>query len=212
MFLLVAIGSMLANFAKFGYFGVAGEKLTTRLRKESFKKMLRLEISWFDQEKNSVGALTSSLSSGAQQVQFMSGSILGNLMELGVTFAVTAVVALSYGWELALVVLACLPLLVFANKMRMDIMRKGNVATKAYYEASAQIACEAVGAIRTIAALTREKNVLEMYCHELEVPIAIGVHHAIYSTVWFAISQSLSFLVNAVAFYFGTYLFINNNY
>lgn len=68
MFFIVALGAMIANILKFTFFGVAGEKLTTRLRDESFKSMLQQEIGWFDEEKNSVGVLTSNLSQGAQQV------------------------------------------------------------------------------------------------------------------------------------------------
>lgn len=67
----------------------------------------------------------------------MSGSVLGSLLELFVTFIGTAVIALTADWKFGLAVLACLPLLVFANKMRMDILRKGNIASKEYYEKSA---------------------------------------------------------------------------
>ncbi|KAI3645403.1 hypothetical protein MP228_008331 [Amoeboaphelidium protococcarum] len=208
MFFIVAVASMIANFLKFYYFGLAGEKLTTRLRDLSFKAMLQQEIGWFDQEQNSVGALTSNLSSGAQQVQNMSGTILGSFVELGVTFLGTAIIALVTQWKLGLVTFACLPLLVLANKMRVDMLRKGNEATKEYYEKSAQVACEAVAAMKTIASLTREKDVMRMYSKELETPLSIGVHHAIYGSFWYAVSQSLNFLVNALAFWYGTRLFI----
>ncbi len=53
-------------------FTIAGQNLTARLRGLSFKAMLRQEISWFDDEKNSTGALTTRLAHDAAQVQGVS--------------------------------------------------------------------------------------------------------------------------------------------
>ena len=50
-------------------FSISGEKLTARLRSLSFRAMLRQEIGWFDNEKNSTGALTTRLANDAGQVQ-----------------------------------------------------------------------------------------------------------------------------------------------
>lgn len=190
----------------------SGEKLTTRLRELSFAHMLRQEIGWFDDDKNSVGALTTSLSSAAQQVQNMSGSTLGTFLEFSVSIVATAIVSLVYGWKLALVVLSTLPLVIWANKLRIDMMRKGNLVTKEFYENSAQSACEAISAIRTVAALTREEDVSRIFSKELEEPLSIGVHHAYYGSILFAFSQSVNFLQNALAFWYGFHLLIYEGY
>lgn len=50
-------------------FGIAGEKLTMRLRTKMFISMLRQEIGWFDRKENGVGALCARLSGEAAQVQ-----------------------------------------------------------------------------------------------------------------------------------------------
>ncbi len=50
-------------------FSVSGENLTSRLRSRSFKAMLRQDISWFDNERNSSGALVTRLANDASQVQ-----------------------------------------------------------------------------------------------------------------------------------------------
>lgn len=57
------------NILKIYLFGIAGEKLTMRLRVQMFTSMLRQEIGWYDQKENGVGALCSRLSSEAAQVQ-----------------------------------------------------------------------------------------------------------------------------------------------
>lgn len=53
-------------------FAVSGDRLTIRLRLLSFKAMLRQEVGWFDEEKNSTGALTTRLASDAGHVQGVS--------------------------------------------------------------------------------------------------------------------------------------------
>ncbi|KAI8909310.1 P-loop containing nucleoside triphosphate hydrolase protein [Powellomyces hirtus] len=212
MFLVLGLANLFASFIKFAMFGISGERLTTRLRDRSFRSMMRQDIAWFDKEEHSVGVLTTNLSNDAQNVQNMSGQIAGNLLELFASIAGGAIVALVTGWKLGLVVLATLPLMVAANKWRMDLLRKGNQATKIYYESSAQVACEAVGAMRTVAALNREADVAHTYHRDLEVPLKIGHKNAIGNTAIYAFSQTVTFLMNALGFWYGGSLIVSGEY
>lgn len=54
-------------------FGIAGERLTMRLRIEMFRAMLAQEMGWYDKPKNGVGALCARLSGDAAHVQGVSG-------------------------------------------------------------------------------------------------------------------------------------------
>lgn len=105
-------------------FGLASEFLTERLRGSVFAAILEQDIAFFDDEKNTVGALTSSLSSDAQKVQGVSGVTLGNLLTVTVNLVGGMAVALAYGWQLGLVAICCIPLLgihficVFNNSIR----------------------------------------------------------------------------------------------
>jgi ATP-binding cassette subfamily B (MDR/TAP) protein 1 len=53
-------------------FGLAGVRLTGRLRVAAFSAMLRQEVGWFDDERNSVGTLCARLSGDAASVQGVS--------------------------------------------------------------------------------------------------------------------------------------------
>lgn len=56
-----------------GYaFSKSGELLTRRLRRLGFQAMLGQEIGWFDDHRNSPGALTTRLATDASQVQGVS--------------------------------------------------------------------------------------------------------------------------------------------
>ena len=53
-------------------FSTSGEALTERLRSKLFKAMLRQEIGWHDDEKNSTGVLTTRLANDAGEVEGVS--------------------------------------------------------------------------------------------------------------------------------------------
>ena len=65
---VAAIATLLQNAS----FALSGERLTMRLRKQSFAAILKQEIGYFDDEKNGVGRLTSRLASDASLVKGVS--------------------------------------------------------------------------------------------------------------------------------------------
>ncbi|CAG8757093.1 7511_t:CDS:2, partial [Acaulospora morrowiae] len=67
MFVLLAIASFIANFFQNFSFILSGEKLTKRLRTITFEKLLKQDIGYFDDERNSTGVLTSKLAIDASR-------------------------------------------------------------------------------------------------------------------------------------------------
>ena len=57
--------SFIQNFT----LSIAGEKLTKRLRFQSFQSILKQEIGWFDLKTNSTGHLTTRLATDAAEVK-----------------------------------------------------------------------------------------------------------------------------------------------
>lgn len=75
-----------------GYaFAKSGELLTRRLRKLGFQAMLKQEIGWFDDPKNSPGALTTRLATEASMVQGVSMKLKHSTVtqKAHMTYAVT---------------------------------------------------------------------------------------------------------------------------
>jgi ABC-type multidrug transport system fused ATPase/permease subunit len=68
----IAVAVGLISVAQMTALGVAGERLTLRLRKLAFDAILRQEIRWFDRQDNSCGALCARLSADAANVQGVS--------------------------------------------------------------------------------------------------------------------------------------------
>lgn len=77
---------------------------------------------------------------------------------------------------------------------------------KKAHEASAQVACEAAAAIRTVAALTREDDCCALYSESLEEPLRKSNRSAIWSNLLYSFTQGLSFLVISLVFWYGSVL------
>lgn len=210
MFLVIAVTILTAHLVQGSSFGFSGENLTLRIRSMSFAAILRQDISFFDD--HSVGALTSSLSLDATHVNGLAGVTLGSILQVCVTLISVIIVALIYGWKLTLVCLVCIPLLVGSSLLRTKMLNGFQQKTKKSYEHSSQIACEGAGNIRTVAALTREENLWNLYHELLEEPMREGFKNAFFASITYAFAQCVNFLTNALAFWYGSSLFANGEY
>jgi ATP-binding cassette subfamily B (MDR/TAP) protein 1 len=85
-------------------------------------------------------------------------------------------------------------------------------ANKKSHEESAQLACEAAGAIRTVASLTREEDCARAYSQSLETPLRRSNRNALWSNLLYALSQSISFFVIALVFWYGSILVSRQEY
>jgi ATP-binding cassette subfamily B (MDR/TAP) protein 1 len=83
---------------------------------------------------------------------------------------------------------------------------------KKSYASSASYACEATSAIRTVASLTREYDVYDHYHESLVVQTQKSLRSVLKSSNLYAASQSLIFLCNALAFWYGGKLIANREY
>ncbi|GBC34824.2 ABC multidrug transporter Mdr1 [Rhizophagus irregularis DAOM 181602=DAOM 197198] len=212
MFLVIAIVTMISNFIQGSSFGFSGENLTLRIRSMSYAAILRQDISFFDEEQHSVGVLTSALSLDAQNVNGLAGITLGTILQVCTTLLSGLIVALAIGWKLALVCLACIPLLVGSGALRMKMLSGFQQKNKLAYEYSAQIACEGAANIRTVAALTREDDLWNIYHKLLDEPMRQGFNNAFLASITFAFAQCVNFLTNALAFWYGSRLFVSGEY
>ena len=77
---------------------------------------------------------------------------------------------------------------------------------KGAHESSAQLACEAAASIRTVASLTREEDCLRLYSESLEEPLRNSNQTTKWSSLLYAFSQSVSFYVIALVFWYGSRL------
>lgn len=203
MFFVVGIAQFI-NFSTQGTaFAVCSERLICRARSKAFRAMLRQDITFFDREENSTGALTSFLSTETNHLSGISGATLGTILMTTTTLGAAIIISLSLGWKLALVCISVVPVLLSCGFLRFYMLARFQNRSKKAYESSANYACEATSAIRTVASLTREKDVWEQYHGQLEEQGRKSLVSILKSSVLYAASQALVFFCVALGFWYG---------
>ncbi|KAF8895324.1 P-loop containing nucleoside triphosphate hydrolase protein [Infundibulicybe gibba] len=211
-FFIIAIISTIAIGMQNYLFASAAATLTSKLRSLSFRAILRQDIEFFDKEENSTGSLTSNLSDNPQKVNGLAGITLGAIVQSISTIVAGSIIGLAFVWKLALIAMACTPLLVSAGYIRLRVVVLKDQANKLAHENSAHLACEAAGSIRTVAALTREGDCCDQYSQSLEAPLRQSNKSAIWSNLLYSLSQSMIFFVIGLIFWYGSILVSRQEY
>ncbi|MCO5599877.1 hypothetical protein L7F22_053984 [Adiantum nelumboides] len=208
-FFVISILAVIAIAIQNGFMILASSILMERLRRMTLKAMLRADVSFFDEEENSSGTLTSALAENSQRINGLVGVTLGTIIQSVSTLIIGWVIALAYGWKLALPMIATSPLTLSAGFIRLQIVVLKDKKVKRAHENAAQRACEAAAAIRTVASLTREKHTVDLYKEELKEPGRITHRTAFYGNILYSISQALALPTIALGFWYGSRLLIN---
>ena len=122
------------------------------------------------------------------------------------------IIGLAYGPKLAAVGIACIPFVISAGYVRLRVVVLKDQENKRSHEESAHMACEAAGAIRTVASLTREKDCCDIYSESLREPLKRATNSSLWSTFAYALSQSMSFYAIALVFWYGARLVASQEY
>uniref|UniRef100_A0A8C7ZSP1 ATP-binding cassette, sub-family B (MDR/TAP), member 11a n=1 Tax=Oryzias sinensis TaxID=183150 RepID=A0A8C7ZSP1_9TELE len=206
LFCVVAVISFFSQFIQGFSFAKSGELLTRRLRKVGFQAMLKQEIGWFDDPENSPGALTTRLATDASMVQGATGSQIGMIINSLTSIGASFIIAFYFSWKLTLVILGFLPLIGLSGVFQAKMLTGFAKEDKKAMEAAGRVSSEALGNIRTVAGLTKERSFVESFEEKLELPYKSAKKRANIYGLCFGLTQCVIFMAYAASFRFGGYL------
>ncbi|XP_075036809.1 bile salt export pump-like [Mixophyes fleayi] len=206
LFVLIGAVTFLTQFLQGYTFAKSGELLTRRLRKIGFQAMMGQEVGWFDDPRNSPGALTTRLATDASQVQGATGSQIGMIVNSVTNIGVALIIAFYFSWKLSLVIMCFLPFLALSGALQAKMLTGFANQDKHAMEAAGRISSEALGNIRTIAGIAKEKKFIELYEEQLEEPYRSAVKKANVYGLCFGFAQCIIFIANSCSYRYGGYL------
>lgn len=134
MFLIFGVAALLLTAFQNACMIVVGEHITKKIRCESFKKMLRMPIPWFDNPRNNPGILSSRLSNDCQKINGITTSVSSVMIQNISSLVTGIVIAFIFEWRTSLVALGLLPMMIISGMIEMQFNTGFSDKTDAAYK------------------------------------------------------------------------------
>ncbi|XP_061579536.1 bile salt export pump [Cololabis saira] len=203
----IGLGVLVVSYFQIVFWVTAAARQTQRIRKTYFRKVMQMEIGWFD--CNSIGELNTRISDDINKINNGIADQVSIFIERISTFLFGFMVGFIGGWKLTLVVIAVSPLIgIAAGLMAMAVSRLTGRELGAYAKAGA-VADEVLSSIRTVAAFGGEEKEAERYDRNLIEAQNWGVKKGSIIGVFQGYLWCIIFLCYALAFWYGSKLVID---
>uniref|UniRef100_A0A8C1VH80 ATP-binding cassette, sub-family B (MDR/TAP), member 11a n=1 Tax=Cyprinus carpio TaxID=7962 RepID=A0A8C1VH80_CYPCA len=215
----IGVGVLILSYFQIALWVSAAARQIQRIRKMYFRKIMRMEIGWFD--CNSIGELNTRISDDINKINNAIADQVSIFIERISTFIFGFMVGFIGGWKLTLVVIAVSPLIGLAAGLMamvavwtLILMAPIYCRLKAYAKAGA-VADEVLSSLRTVAAFGGEHKEAERYSIHLELcglnlaeAQAWGIKKGAIIGVFQGYLWCIIFLCYALAFWYGSKLVI----
>lgn len=122
-------------------------------------------------------------------------------------------ISFAHGWKLALVALCVtIPLGVASGYFRVRYEIQFNAMNEAVFQESSKFGAESIGAFRTVCALVMEDSIIKRYQELLDGHVGTAFKKARWTTVVFALSDSIGLGCQALIFWYGGRLLASGEY
>lgn len=203
LFFGLALIEFLANVVSTASFGWVSEKLLFKTRVLSLRSLLGRSLHWHDSEGRTPGTLVAYISADAIAMSGMTGTILGTTFSVIVGLISGIILAHVIAWKIALVLLACVPIIFMCGFLRIRVQAKFAARHAKAFADSVAIAIEAVDSIRIISAFSLQKDAANTFLRSLRRPYRAALKSILYGNFWLALSFSIANCVYALAYWWG---------
>lgn len=212
LFFGLALVEFLANVVSTASFGWVSEKLLFKTRVLSLRSLLGKSLHWHDSEGRTPGTLLAYISADAIAMSGMTGTILGITFSVMVNLISGIVLAHVIAWKIALVLLACVPVLLMSGFLRIRVQAKFAARHAKAFADSVAIAIEAVDSIRIISVFSLQKDAANTFLRSLRGPYKATLKSILFGNFYLALSFSIGNCVYALAYWWGAKQTANGTY
>jgi ATP-binding cassette subfamily B (MDR/TAP) protein 1 len=203
-FVLVAIANFAFLFSQQIGTGYVGERITCKIRSLVFQSLLRQEISFFDDPKNSAAILSTRLSVDSEQIRRITTDWVGQILQILITAAGGLLIAFLSSWRLAFLLTALSPFVVLSGFAHMIFMKSSG--DKKAFEEAGRISSEAISSVHTVVSFNGEDVIMKNFSSKLDIPLKVGIKSGTFTGAALGASEMLLFVAYAGSLLYGAYL------
>ncbi|QUC19675.1 uncharacterized protein UV8b_03916 [Ustilaginoidea virens] len=213
MWFVLAIGVGTAYFGSFFFSARLASVIRNKYQQMYFEAMLRQRASFFDDDDNSQGAMTSRAAGDPKQLEELMGANMASVYIAVFSLAGSVAIAFSFGWKLALVgSCVVVPVLVGSSYWRLKYELQFDKMNSKVFEESSKFASESIGAFRTVTALTMEGVICRRFEQLCRGHAKTAFRKARWISLLFGFSDSATMACQALVFYYGGRLLLSGEY
>ena len=207
IYCVILVGGAVAMFFAFSlyyyYFYKIAAYITARIRMHLFRAILRQDPEFFEEKANSHQVLQKRLGQDSYYVNELAGGKIASIIVVVSSLLTGMVIGLAFAWQVALIMLALVPLLVGVETLWEASLKKDSAFVENRIEAAQEILVEAASLIREVQAFSMEEKVTSVVDNALDENIPAYYRMALFQGFVAGIIYFLDLAVYAAAFYFG---------
>ncbi|GKU21898.1 unnamed protein product [Fusarium langsethiae] len=182
-------------------------------RQSYLRDMLHQELSFFDDDSRSSGALIGRIAGDPKQVEGVFGLNLASATSSVFTIVGCLIISLTFGWKLGLVGLCVtVPIMMVSGFWKFRHELQFDQMNAAVFAESSQFASEAIGAMRTVSSLTMESAINNRYKQLLDDHVEAARRKAQWTAVIFGFAKSATLGCQALILWYGGRLISSGEY
>lgn len=200
-FIIISIVSLITNFIQISSFHAVGQKITTKLRIDLFKRYLTMDQSFFDIKDNMTGNLASVLAKDCLAVNSLVSTTYGAILQGFGSMAGGLIIAFYSSWRLAFIATVISPLIALTGYVESKIsvssahLEAERLETKTFQETCTNM--------KTVNALNAQSMLMRSFEKYTEKECSISGCKMQVQSLFFGLGQFGNFGVYACVFYFG---------
>nr|WOF01067.1 leptomycin B resistance protein Pmd1 [Corynespora cassiicola] len=207
MLFVLSLGCLFCYYALGWAMNVIANTLSTKVRSDMMRSLLRQDLRFFDRPENTVGAMTARLDSNSQAILELMGINISFSIISIISVIACCILSLVVAWKVGVVgIFVGLPPLLLSGWLRIKLELRLNTIINKSFSQSASLASETVMAIRTVSSLGIEEHILQTYTKELDEAIRNCTPQLFRVMFWFSLTQAIEQFVLAMGFWWGSKL------
>ncbi|XP_066350937.1 ABC transporter B family member 14-like isoform X4 [Miscanthus floridulus] len=207
---LIGLLTFFSNIFQHYIYGLVGERAMNNLREALFSVILRNEIGWFEQPKNSVGFLTSRIIGDTSMIKTIISDRMSLIVQCISSIVITTVLSTVVNWRMGLVAWTLMPFHFFAGIVQVRSAKGFATDFSTSHRKLISLTSEAVSNIQTVASFVQEDEILKKADLSLQEPMRTSRVESIKYGVVQGTSLCLWHMTHAIALSF-TIMLLDKN-